>query len=452
MNVMTGNAKAQVSPRHPLTGERYFDKAFAKSEWDAVWAQSWLVLCRADQIPEPGDFLVEEFGAQSILAVRQDDGAIKAFHNVCVHRGNKLVWLREGSMPSFTCNYHSWKWAIDGACVDAQDPEDFADGSPCGRHRLSEVHCTEFASFIWINMAENPPSLSDFLGDLYPSLERYQFADMKMTQAITVRMPCNWKILQDNFRETYHIPTVHPIGLFVNEPDYLQARIENLANGHSLLQTPGSQPSRYLPGGKLVIDDYLIKDLETWELDPGDFADQPLDIRRAICAQKRELGARRGYKHYALMSDDQLTDTFLYSVFPNTTFTCFADGMLFLRARPHATDPEKAEFDCFFFGSGAEDFFTKQLTAAGGVAGQTRGDVERKFVNFGEGSVGVILDDDAGIMEAQQRGMHSLGWKGADLAGQEKRIAHYHQRIDQLIDCRQRGAPYPLDKPAGIAT
>ena len=73
------------------------------------------------------------------------------------------------------------------------------------------------------------------------------------------------------------------------------------------------------------------------------------------------------------------------------------------------------------------------LTSAGGVADTVRTPVEREWRNFGEGSLGITLDGDAGIMEAQQRGMHSRGWNGAELAGQEKRIAHYHDRIDQLI-------------------
>lgn len=427
------NIHASMRNQHTLAGERYFDRGFAEREWNAVWAKSWLVVCHVQQIPEPGDFVVEEFGAQSILVVRQDDGGVKAFFNVCQHRGNKLVMPDSGSMPSFTCSYHSWKWSLDGTCIAAQDPEDFPGGTPCGRHRLKELNSEVFASFIWINMDENPSSLHDYLGELYPILEQYPFDAMTMVQAITVRMPCNWKILQDNFRETYHIPTVHPIGLYVNEPDYRQARIENLSNGHSLLCTPGSQPSRYLPGGQLKIDEYLIKDLETWELSPKDYENQPLAVRKALQEQKRKLGPARGHGHYSRMSDQQLTDTFLYSLFPNTTFTCFADGMLFLRARPHPRDPEQAEFDCFFFASGAEDFFTRQLTASGGVSGGARDGVERQYINFGEGSVGVILDDDAGIMEAQQRGMHSRGWKGAELAGQEKRIAHYHCRIDELI-------------------
>ena len=419
--------------RLQMAGERYFSKDFARREWEAVWTRSWLLMCRADEIPEAGDFVVEQVGPESILIVRQEDDGIKAFYNVCQHRGNQLVNVDQGSMPSFTCAYHSWKWALDGLCVDAQDPEDFAAGPPCGRRRLAELHTETFAGFVWITMADDPAPLKDYLADLYPLLEAYPFENMVRTQAISVRMPCNWKIIQDNFRETYHIPTAHPEGLYVNEPHYRQSQIEPLRNGHAMLRTPGAQPSKYLPGGKLVIDDYLSQDLRAWGLDPADFKGRELEIRDALRRQKRALGPERGHSHYDRMGDDQLTDTLLYSLFPNMTLTCFADGMLFLRALPHPSDPEKCTFDSWFYATGSEDFFTRMLTAEGGVAERVRAPAEREWRNFGEGSLGLVLDGDAGIMEAQQRGMHSRGYKGAELSGQEKRVGQYHRRIDELI-------------------
>lgn len=122
----------------PLAGERYTSKTFMDAEWENVWTKTWLITVRADDIPEEGDFLVEDIGKESILIVRQADGAIKAFYNVCQHRGNKLVHVDSGSMPSFTCAYHSWKFEIDGRCSYAQDPEDFAGGNPCAAASLVE--------------------------------------------------------------------------------------------------------------------------------------------------------------------------------------------------------------------------------------------------------------------------------------------------------------------------
>jgi phenylpropionate dioxygenase-like ring-hydroxylating dioxygenase large terminal subunit len=421
-----------------LQGERYYSREFAAREWESVWTKSWLVICRTDQIPEPGDFLAEDIGTESVLVVRQNDGSIRSFYNVCQHRGNRLVQTSEGSVPAFTCAYHSWKWTLDGVCSGAQDEEDFPAGSPCGRKKLAEISTEVFASFVWINMSAEPVALKDYLADHYPVLAAYPFESMVRTQAISVHMPCNWKIIQDNFRETYHIPTAHPMGLFVNEPHYGAARIETWRNGHGFLQTPGMVPSKYLPGGKLQMNDYLMADLKEWGLDPQAYVGREQETRAAMQKQRRLLGPSRGHSHYQGMSDDQLTDTFLYSVFPNTTLVCFADSMLFLRALPHASDPEKCTFDSWFYAMGSEDYNTRMLTAAGGVAAAAGAPAEREWRNFGEGSLGVVLDGDAGIMQAQQRGMHSRGYHGADLSNQEKRITQYHDHIDRLIAADQR--------------
>jgi phenylpropionate dioxygenase-like ring-hydroxylating dioxygenase large terminal subunit len=416
-----------------MRGDRYYSREFAAREWESVWTKSWLLICRADEIPAAGDFLVEEIGPESVLIVRQDDESVLAFYNVCQHRGNKLVMATEGSVAQFTCSYHSWKWSLDGTCIGAQDEEDFPAGSPCGRKKLARLECEIFASFVWVNMDPNTMPLKEYLADLYAILAAYPFENMVRTQAISVRMPCNWKIIQDNFRETYHIPTAHPEGLYVNEPFYDVSRIETLKHGHALLQTPGSRPSKYLPGGVLKIDDYLTADLKNWNLDPNAFVGRELEIRRAIQLQKRALGPGRGHAHYERMSDDQLTDTFLYSVFPNVSLTCFSDGILFLRALPHATDPEQCTFDSWFYATGSEDFFTKMLTARGGVAESAREPAAREWRNFGEGSLGLVLDGDSAIMQAQQRGMHSRGYFGSELSNQEKRVAQYHDQIDRLI-------------------
>src|SRR4051812_19319623 len=102
-----------LSDRRVLEGERYTSPAFMAAEWENVWTKSWLITVRADDIPEAGDYMLEEIGRESILIVRQDDGGVRAFYNVCQHRGNRLVLEPEGSMPAFTCPYHSWRFEID---------------------------------------------------------------------------------------------------------------------------------------------------------------------------------------------------------------------------------------------------------------------------------------------------------------------------------------------------
>jgi Ring hydroxylating alpha subunit (catalytic domain) len=146
--------------------------------------------------------------------------------------------------------------------------------------------------------------------------------------------------------------------------------------------------------------------------------------------QKRRLGVERGCSHYARLSDEQLTDTFHYTVFPNFATSLNPDGMLFLRALPHASDPEQCLFDCWYYTFGEANSFGQLLTAEGA---EGKGQAARQVVDYGATSLGVVLDGDAFVMAAQQRAMRSRGYRGSVLAGQEKRVAQYHERIDQLM-------------------
>jgi phenylpropionate dioxygenase-like ring-hydroxylating dioxygenase large terminal subunit len=119
---------------HSISGSRYTTREFMEREWDGMWTRVWLLLGRAAELPEPGDWQMEPVGREEILMVRQQDDSIKAFYNVCQHRGNPLVDESKGSNPRrFVCRYHSWAFLPDGALQFAPDKEDFPQGNPCGK-------------------------------------------------------------------------------------------------------------------------------------------------------------------------------------------------------------------------------------------------------------------------------------------------------------------------------
>lgn len=426
---------ASIGDGRVLPGTRYVSRDFMEKEWDRVWTRTWLITCRVEDLPEPGDFVVEDIGRESILIVRQQDQHIKAFYNVCQHRGNRLVLEPEGSMAEFTCAYHSWRFALDGRCVFAQDPEDFAGIDVCAQSHLAAVRCEVFAGFVWINMAEDAASLREYLGEIWDEWQSYPLdGELTRVQAMTVRMPCNWKLILDNFHETYHLPTAHPEGIEYSEDSYLETRIELFRNGHALGQTKCCIPSKRLPPHKPRMTDPIAAELRRWDLDPEQFKGKEYETRRAVQQQKRRLGFGRGFAHYDRMSDDQLTDTFHYTVFPNFATSLNPDGMLFLRALPHESDPEKCYFDCWYYTFGAQTSFAELLTASGE---NRKGHADREWIDFGEKSLGVVLDGDAVVMAGQQRAMRSRGYRGSLLAGQERRVAQYHALIDSYIATAQ---------------
>lgn len=415
-----------------LKGDRYTSRAFADAEWENVFAATWLVVGRTNEIPEPGDYFTHEVGRENFLVVRQEDGSVRAFYNVCQHRGNRLVHQREGSQPSFTCDYHSWRWAMDGMLLEVQDEGDFSQGSPCGRLRLEEVRCEIFKSFIFINMDKNAVDLRTYLGPIWDRWQPYPVERMRRVQALSIRLPANWKGLIDNFSEVYHFATVHAPFLGFLEDDYRDIDCAIFDEGHTFLQMKAGLPSaRHLARPLPAIDTQLSEELLSWGLDPEDFKENPTGTREALQRQKRKLGPECGHDHYAAMTDSQLTDSHHYTIFPNFAAGMLADGILFHRLRPHATDPSQSYYDVHYYAFG-DDAFARISTAEGG-AGPVLEDVPVEQLDFGDRSLGELLDGDVATMVGQQAGWRSRGYRGGELADQEFRVAFYHHMIDRYI-------------------
>jgi phenylpropionate dioxygenase-like ring-hydroxylating dioxygenase large terminal subunit len=415
--------------RRVMQGNRYTSAEFFAAEWEHMWTKVWLLLGRASEIPEPGDYQMEMVGRESILMVRQRDGAVRAFYNLCQHRGNRLIAGAEGGLDYFVCAYHGWKWDLDGELLWAQDEDDYPGGL-CGKVRLAEIPCEVLAGFIWVNMDPDCGTLKDYLGPVWDGLQTYPVAEMRRYQAMTVNMPCNWKVIQDNFHESYHLPAVHPEAGVVIEDDYKDTEFFNLANGHTLMKMKSGRPARRL-GAQAPIDPLLAGMMQEWDLDPADFADRPFDIRLALQAQKRKLGPARGYTHYDKMSDDQLTDFYHYTFFPNFSVSITADGFHFLRVRPHGTDPNFCVFDNWFYATEPAGVTTPVFTPGGPV--ERGADVQHDVFNYLEKSLGYVMDQDMSITTGQQNGFRSRGYQGAVLTGQEARILHYQNTVDAYI-------------------
>lgn len=180
-----------------------------------------------------------------------------------------------------------------------------------------------------------------------------------------------------------------------------------------------------------AIGEPLATILREWDLDPADFAGRGEATRVALQQARRRLGPERGYTHYKNLTDDQLTDAFHYTLFPNFAVSLWSDGFHFLRARPHPTDPEHCVFDNWWYASQPEGETAPVRTTAGTVARDA--EVELEVYENGERSMGLTIDQDLEIMPGQQAGFRSRGYKGAYLAGQESRLSRYHELIDDYI-------------------
>ncbi len=420
---------------HRMEGYRYTSKEFFDKEWEHMWTKVWLLLGREDEIPEAGDYQMEEVGPEAFIMVRQHDGSIKAFYNVCHHRGARLVFNDVGFTDSFICPYHGWDWQLDGSLKSVQDPEDFPEGDPCGKLTLTEVPCDTFAGFIWINMDPDCEPLRDYLGPVVEQWEAYEIQNWKRYQALTATIPVNWKSIQDNFNESYHLPTVHPESDTSVDDNYKYTQFDIWEHHHRMWMRSGS-PSQRLRGSEdELLREPLISTLQQYGLDPEDFKDDPFSTREALQTAKREYGEKHGYTHYENLKDHQMTDTYHYNIFPNFSVSLWADGFHFLRSRPHPTDPNQCVFDNWWYASQPEGETGDVFTAAGPVPRDE--EVEHDVFEYGEKSMGFAIDQDLNVTPGQQLGFRSRAYKGAYLSGQESRIRHYHEVIDDYIEGRR---------------
>lgn len=422
-----------------LEGKRYISQAFRAQEWEGMWTKVWLLLGRASELPNPGDWQMEAVGDEEILMVRQTDNSIKAFYNVCQHRGNPLVEGPKGSVKRFVCKYHSWAFMPDGELNFAPDREDFPEGNPCGKVRLSEIACETFAGFVWINMDPKCGNLKDYLGPIWDEWQARDIATWQRTMANSMWLPCNWKVVLDNFNESYHVPTVHMGETTDSNRQELRGHINtyfketqfDLSNeGHNRMIMEGGYGVGSTDKAGNILEP-LASQLKYWDLDPDDFKAEPEKTRAALQQAKKKIGPSRGFTHYDHVPDEQLTDAFHYTLFPNFAVSLWSDGFHFLRARPHPTDPQQCLFDNFWYSSPA-------ALESGVERDHGRGaEVDHTMLEFGSDvSIGPGIEDDVRVFVTQQKGFRSRGFKGVYLSNQEKRIRRYHELIDDYIEGR----------------
>jgi phenylpropionate dioxygenase-like ring-hydroxylating dioxygenase large terminal subunit len=194
----------------PIPAKPYYDPAWFALEQEAVFRRSWMQTGHVCELPDKGSFIRRELEALnvSLLIIRGKDGIIRAFHNVCTHRGTQLVDEAAGKRATFSCPYHMWTFGGDGALVSAPDFESFGlDKKDCG---LKQVALDICAGMIFVCLAKEPPPLRDWLGELADQMETLPVARATHFSEYHYEIAANWKLTYDNFQENYHLRFIHP--------------------------------------------------------------------------------------------------------------------------------------------------------------------------------------------------------------------------------------------------
>jgi len=195
----------------PIPAAAYYDPDYFELERKAVFMRSWLVIGHVSEVAEPGSFIRREleFAKASLLIVNGKDGVIRAFHNVCTHRGTQLVEEAGGKASSFLCPYHMWNFGYDGKLRSAPDFERFhVTKEECSLPKVAVDVC---AGLIFVNLDPSPKQgLREYLGSYAEELETLPVAKATTFSEYVYEIDANWKITYDNFQENYHLRFIHP--------------------------------------------------------------------------------------------------------------------------------------------------------------------------------------------------------------------------------------------------
>jgi phenylpropionate dioxygenase-like ring-hydroxylating dioxygenase large terminal subunit len=227
---------------HALPAWVYNHPEMTRLEHERILKPSWQLVCHVNSIPQRGDYETFDLGPESVLVMRDRDGSIRGFHNVCRHRGARLLDGAGNCAATITCPYHGWSYRQDGTLVGMPMRESFP-GLDRAAHGLRPVHVDVAFGFVFVCLATAaeggpPPPVAVTWGTLGEELKPYRTEEMVPLSPITSEIwNVDWKIAMDNYLESYHVPIGHP-GLFrMFTPDYDDsARVPGVARGVSWLR------------------------------------------------------------------------------------------------------------------------------------------------------------------------------------------------------------------------
>jgi len=443
--------KAEFRPDF-MPADAYISPAYFELEEERLWARTWQIVCRAEEIPKVGDFVTHEIIDESIIVIRTSQDSVKAFYNVCQHRGRRLKDGCGNTGKLLVCRFHGWSWNIDGSLKSVTDREDWAGCPSFGDESLGlkEVRIEQWGGWYWISMDPDIEPLLDYLAPIPEVFKNYDLEDMRFAWYKTLVTPCNWKVMIDAFNEGYHTEATHPqVGL------RSALGTVGAAHGkHGMFSFPSPERARQkmaaTPAGidfRPLIRDGLMDASDTLHALTSDYKvragkrlmeEAPADASLPEIMAKLTTLHREELEKAGARWPDRLTAADIaragtdWHIFPNTIVLPSVDSILWYRARPNGRSVDSCIFDIWClerFGEGKapplkRDFYATPEEFSG----------QNPF-----------LEQDFGNIAAVQKGMKSRGFKAARTNPlQEVPINNFHKTLYRYL------ATPPGDPPPKI--
>ncbi|HEX7853519.1 MAG TPA: aromatic ring-hydroxylating dioxygenase subunit alpha [Sphingobium sp.] len=441
----------------PLTYgvEAFLSRDYADLEKGRLWPLVWQQAGRVEEIANIGDFITYDIGDDSIIVVRTGKDALKAYHNVCPHRGRRLIDIvpgehnATGSRRAFKCGFHGWTFGLDGGnsfILDKQDWKGCLDDP--ARTRLSDVKVDSWGGWVFINMDPDCVPLRDYLEPAASILDPFELERMRYKWRQWVIFDCNWKTALEAFMEAYHVTGTHT--QMLRNGDYYSYSAAFDLHGVSgfdqrdaaLKTKAGSAVTRT---GKSGVDPRI----STYELQNEIYttvnnSGTTETLVKAASRLKDELpegtsgdaviahwlasaemdDAARGVTWPTITPEQMGKAGLAWHIFPNMAVLQGVTFALCYRTRPHGDDPNKCIFEAYAierFPEGEEprpDWIYAEPT---------------------EENWGLVLAQDFFNMAAVQKGMKSRGFRGTlPNPHQEQKVTNFHRNLARYME---RGAP-----------
>jgi phenylpropionate dioxygenase-like ring-hydroxylating dioxygenase large terminal subunit len=352
---------------------QYTDPAIARRERDLVFGRVPSIVAHASELPEPGDFITLQMPRNRVIVVRQQDGSVKSFVNVCRHRGALLEEQEQGRCRLFSCGYHRWSYNTDGSLRTITRDSTFGEVDK-SQHGLIELPATERHGFIW--MVDQPTAPLDVASWLGPEMDEilagYRLGELIAFRSEAFDEPANWKLMQDAFVDNYHIQYAHPN----TASKYVHTNVQTVEDfgRHARMVSPRKAIDRWL------------------EEDPGD----------------RDLGRYVTEGHFLL---------------PNSTLLRQPDDHFeLLTFRPHPVDPGRCRMEM------------RLLVPPLAASGMEPERWEYVWKKNWEILLAVLHQEDFPLLRASQLGLASADAGGMILGRNEVVNQIFHRELGKLLD------------------
>jgi len=435
--------KADGSPNisTDVVKEAYYEPEWVKKEYAALWPRTWQVACRVEELEHVGSYVVYDIGDDSVIVTRSSPDRIRAFYNVCQHRGRRLIdGSLSGTTPNFSCKFHGWRWNLDGENEHVTQVEDWHGALDDDDLCLNAVQLDNWGGWVFVNFDPEAPALRDYLGGVCDALDPLKMDEMRYQWRKWLVVNCNWKVALEAFNEGYHVNVTHPgvvkfgASLFGSREVGIHSMFDTRAStmraeGTRVKAADAGVDVRKMASGFYVYQRDELGSLISEAMVPAAQAmpallpegATPEQVFGKIVEVAVQIDAQKGIEWPQLTPEQYQQVGIDWHIFPNTVILPMASNCLVYRARPLGNDPDRCIFEVSHIERVAKEDIRK-------VSPERNDDIyDRAF--WGE-----ILLQDFQQMEATHKGIKSKGYKGPRLnPEQEKPVANFHRVYHEYL-------------------